>query len=142
LAVCPTRAIYRAADRAHIVLLDERKCIACGMCAMVCPFDVITYHASPRAPDRPMVATKCDDCIDRQRAGRVPACVEVCKVDALVFGDINELVRSARRRSAPDAADHPERAEARPAPPPALLDAWRAWAAQVTRLNAEATPGA
>ena len=42
--VCPTGAIYR--DAAYdAVLIDASKCIACAMCAMVCPFDV--HHLSP-----------------------------------------------------------------------------------------------
>ena len=42
----------------------------------------------------------CDHCIDRQHEGQMPACVDACKVGALVFGDINELVRDASLRLA------------------------------------------
>ena len=31
-------------------------------------------------------------------AGRIPACAEVCKVDALRFGDVNEFVAAGQRR--------------------------------------------
>src|SRR5574342_760097 len=91
LGVCPTAAIHRAADYPDILLIEARKCIACGMCAMVCPFDVISYYPSMAAPEKAIVALKCDHCIERQRMGAVPACVEACKVYALEFGDINEL---------------------------------------------------
>ena len=49
MSVCPTSAIHRADDFPEIILVDEHKCIACGMCAMVCPFDVITFFASAAA---------------------------------------------------------------------------------------------
>ncbi|HLO35840.1 MAG TPA: 4Fe-4S dicluster domain-containing protein [Candidatus Deferrimicrobium sp.] len=98
--VCPTDAIHR--DAAHdVVLIDAVKCIGCAMCAMVCPFDVLTYHplVDGTAAAHP-VAVKCDGCIDRLRAGRVPACVDACKVGALQFGDLNELVAAGRERQA------------------------------------------
>jgi carbon-monoxide dehydrogenase iron sulfur subunit len=70
------------------------------MCAMVCPFDVIGYYQSAVILRDRTVALKCDHCIDRQREGQIPACVEACRVGALEFGDINELVKSAGKRLA------------------------------------------
>ena len=95
--VCPTAAIARDRDL-DAVLIDTSKCIGCAMCAMVCPFDVLTFHAL--VADGPVVAVKCDACIDRRRAGRTPACVEACKAGALTFGELNELVAGARRKGA------------------------------------------
>jgi carbon-monoxide dehydrogenase iron sulfur subunit len=97
LGVCPSGAISR--DGAHdTVLIEGAKCIACAMCAMVCPFDVITYHPMAVKGDVRTVAVKCDGCIDRVRKGLIPACVETCKTGALRFGEINELVADDRRR--------------------------------------------
>jgi carbon-monoxide dehydrogenase iron sulfur subunit len=95
LQVCPTGAIFRDPDH-DAVLIDAAKCIGCAMCAMVCPFDVLTFYAlvDGGAP----VAVKCDACVDRLRAGRTPACVDACKAGALTFGDINDLVAAGRRR--------------------------------------------
>lgn len=96
--VCPTGAIYRDQD-ADLVLLDAGRCIACAMCAIVCPFDALTFHPAPANGDgvpRALVAFKCDGCVERVRAGRVPACVEACKTDALVYGELNDLVREGR----------------------------------------------
>jgi carbon-monoxide dehydrogenase iron sulfur subunit len=98
-AVCPTGAISRDAETGT-VLIDGNKCITCAMCAMVCPFDVISYYQSAVILRDRTVALKCDHCIDRQREGQIPACVEACKVGALEFGDINELVKSAGKRLA------------------------------------------
>ena len=102
LQVCPCGAISR--DRVEgLVLSDAQRCIGCAMCAVVCPFDVLTFHplAEGPGPDH-AVAVKCDGCVGRVRRGQVPACVEACKVNALVYGQINDLVASGRLRNRED----------------------------------------
>jgi len=96
LQVCPTGAISRDADH-DLVLVDQSRCIGCATCAIVCPFDAVTFHPTVASGNGHPVATKCDGCLHLVREGLEPACVAVCKVDALVFGEINELV--AERRS-------------------------------------------
>jgi carbon-monoxide dehydrogenase iron sulfur subunit len=96
--VCPTGAIYRDPDE-DLVLLDAAKCIACAMCAIVCPFAALTFHAvagNGNGVVHPLAAVKCDGCIDRVRRGEEPACVEACKTDALVYGEVNDLVATGR----------------------------------------------
>jgi len=141
-SVCPTGAIHRPADFPEIVLVEARKCIACGMCALACPFDVITYYAAPAAPGKSAVATKCDHCIERQRLGGVPACVEACKVNALEFGELNEMVKAARARY----SEHVLQAVGQPsagvaitaaAPLPLSIQIWRGWGESVSQLNAD-----
>jgi carbon-monoxide dehydrogenase iron sulfur subunit len=129
LQVCPTGAIYR--DAAHaLVLIDEKKCIGCAMCAVVCPFDVLTFHPLTGSPAP--VAVKCDGCVERVGRGETPACVEVCKVDALVFGELNDLIAAGRVREAgvvlaATGATQPVSAGGDP------LAAWHAWGtAEVT----------
>ena len=92
--ICPTGATYRDEDQG-IIMIDGNKCITCAMCAIVCPFDALRYQPIPSLPHQKAVAVKCDQCIDRQRDGKIPACVEACKVGALVFGEINELIKAA-----------------------------------------------
>lgn len=140
--VCPSGAIYRPQDYPDIVHVNPRKCISCGMCAMVCPFDVVTYHAAAAAPERLSVAIKCDHCIDRQRQGLGPACVEVCKVEALVFGEINELVKTARTRYTQAVSLAVGQVEREFLPLPGLVQAWRNWGAAVTHLNTDGEKGA
>lgn len=85
--VCPTGASYkREAD--GIVLVDEDKCIGCGLCAWSCP-----YGAREMDPvDK--VMKKCTLCVDRiynesfDEADRVPACVAACPASARHFGDL------------------------------------------------------
>ncbi len=96
LMVCPTGALGRDPHE-RLVLVDAGRCIACAMCAIVCPFAALSFHpASAPAHAESPVATKCDGCIERLRAGDAPACVEVCKTGALVFGEINALLRAER----------------------------------------------
>jgi len=122
--VCPTGAIYRAAD-GGLVLIDAKKCIACAMCAMVCPFDAVTFHLQANGAAPRTVAVKCDGCVDRVGHGLEPACVEVCKVDALVYGELNELVKAGQERGAVIALS--AAAEPRVALLPEHVRAWRAW---------------
>jgi carbon-monoxide dehydrogenase iron sulfur subunit len=139
---CPTAAITRPSDYPEIVSLNQQKCIACGMCAIVCPFDVITYYASNAAPDRPAVAVKCDHCIERQRQGTSPACVEACKVGALEWGEINDMVKTARTRYSEVVSvavgQIPEEMKAIPA----IMNAWHAYGVEVSQLNASVEKGA
>ncbi|HOG47880.1 MAG TPA: 4Fe-4S dicluster domain-containing protein [Anaerolineae bacterium] len=134
-AVCPTGAIWRDGGQGTIVF-DGNKCIACAMCAMVCPFDVIVFHPAPALLRERAVALKCDHCPDRVAAGRLPACVEACKVGALEFGEINELVKSAGRRLAVAISvavgEQPEAA-----PLPANVQAWRDLGKSISQTGRE-----
>lgn len=87
-----------ARDAEHdLVHVSIDKCIACAMCAMVCPFDAVTFHPQMNGMPVRTVATKCDGCIERLHDGQVPACVEACKTGALLFGELNDLIAAERR---------------------------------------------
>jgi carbon-monoxide dehydrogenase iron sulfur subunit len=86
--VCIAGAISRAPR--GTVQIDPDRCINCAMCAMACPFGVLTYAATAQAPEKRAVALKCDQCPEREAAGRVPACVEACKVGALTYGEVED----------------------------------------------------
>ena len=96
LQVCPTGALQRDAET-DSVIVDYAKCIACAACAMVCPFGIIQFEKTYQIALDRNVNTKCDHCIDRQREGKIPACVEACKTGALEFGDVNDLIRTNRK---------------------------------------------
>jgi carbon-monoxide dehydrogenase iron sulfur subunit len=83
--VCIAGAIKRDAARGTVDI-DPHRCISCAMCAMACPFGVLTYGPVHAAPDKLAVALKCDQCPDREKVGKVPACVAACKVGALTYG--------------------------------------------------------
>jgi carbon-monoxide dehydrogenase iron sulfur subunit len=142
MGVCPTAALHRPADMPDVVMVEPRKCIACGMCAMVCPFDVISYYPLAEARERALVAVKCDHCVERQRVGLIPACVESCKAGALEYGEINELTKAARTRYSETVSVAVGQVSTTVTSIPANVDAWRSYGAVVTHLNANGKKGA
>ncbi len=96
MQVCPTDALYRDKDTGN-VLIAYNKCIDCAACAIACPFGIISFHKIPEISFDREVNTKCDGCIDRVREQKEPACVDACKTGALVFGNINEMIRNSRK---------------------------------------------
>ncbi len=129
---CPTGAMHRSDGT---LLVDARKCIACAMCGMVCPFAAVTYHATRDVTPPRVAAMKCDDCLDRQARGELPACVDACKSGALVFGELNDLVREGRLREAGLAL---AAAAQKPVPAtlgPSLYAAYRGWGEASSSLS-------
>jgi molybdopterin-containing oxidoreductase family iron-sulfur binding subunit len=100
--VCPTGATW--AEKDGIVVIDYDWCIGCRYCMAACPYGARHFNwAEPSIPkeqvnpnthylgNRPRpkgVVEKCTFCIQRSRAGRYPACVEVCPVGARKFGNL------------------------------------------------------
>lgn len=137
--VCPTSAITRDAEQ-NLVLVDPKTCINCAMCAMVCPFDALTFHPVDLGTAERTVALKCDGCVDRVRRGETPACVESCKVGALVYGELNDLVAQGRLQESGKVLAAVTAAQAGD---DVLADgpvvAWRAWGADASRVGSVAT---
>jgi carbon-monoxide dehydrogenase iron sulfur subunit len=122
--VCIAGAIFHDPGRG-VVDIDPWRCINCGMCAMACPFGVLRYAATPQAAGKRAVALKCDQCPDREAVGRVPACVEACKVGALTYGDWEEAQAGKAREFAQAVFAGLTQAEPRLAPPDTVR-LWRA----------------
>ncbi len=87
VTVCPTGASYKRADDG-IVLVDEKLCIGCGLCAWACPYGARELDAAEG------VMKKCTLCVDRiynaalPEEDRIPACVRTCPTNARHFGDL------------------------------------------------------
>ena len=68
-----------------IVTMDTSKCVGCKYCIVACPYNVRFINEETKAADN------CDFCLHtRLEKNETPACVESCKYDALIFGDIND----------------------------------------------------
>jgi len=93
---CPTGAIHRNTQDGA-VLINDRTCIGCAICANSCPYDNIRMVEVRDGQGRVIVddetrvpllkATKCDLCQDH--AGG-PACQRACPHDALIRLDARE----------------------------------------------------
>jgi Fe-S-cluster-containing dehydrogenase component len=109
--VCPTKATWKEQD--GIVVIDYDWCIGCRCCMAACPYGARHFNwAEPTLPademnpethylgNRPRpkgVVEKCTFCIQRTRAGRYPACVEICPVGARKFGNLLDPTSEIRQ---------------------------------------------
>jgi molybdopterin-containing oxidoreductase family iron-sulfur binding subunit len=101
-AVCPVQATWKEPD--GIVVIDYDWCIGCRCCVSACPYGARHFnwgdptipaedlnpniHVLGNTPRPRGVVEKCTFCIQRTRAGRYPACVEICPVGARKFGNL------------------------------------------------------
>jgi formate dehydrogenase iron-sulfur subunit len=91
-SACPVRALEK--DPRGPVVYHADRCIGCRYCMVSCPFGIPKYQYDRAVP----YVRKCTFCAERQAAGQLPACVEACPAEALVFGDRAELLEAARTR--------------------------------------------
>ena len=89
VTVCPTGASHKRSEDG-IVLVDEDKCIGCGLCAWACPYGAREMDVAAG------VMKKCTLCIDRlynetiPPVDRAPSCVRTCPANARHFGDLGD----------------------------------------------------
>jgi len=86
---CPVEAIHkRPAD--GIVTVDREACLGNGdcpeKCRKACLYDAPQFGPAPGAK-----MGKCDFCLERVAAGKLPDCVEACPVRALDAGPLEML---------------------------------------------------
>jgi formate dehydrogenase iron-sulfur subunit len=77
------------------VIWDTGKCIGCRYCMIACPFQIPAFEY-----DKPLWADikKCDFCYNRTKEGNIPACTEICPVEAITYGRRDDLVKTAHQR--------------------------------------------
>lgn len=115
MEVCPVQATYHRDD--GLVVMDYDRCFGCRYCQVACPFDARKFNWEERQDENPYVPTwgspeverrprgvaeKCTFCIHRIDGGMerglvpgedreaTPACVNICPVEARVFGNIKD----------------------------------------------------
>jgi Fe-S-cluster-containing dehydrogenase component/formate-dependent nitrite reductase membrane component NrfD len=79
--ICPVEALWRRDD--GIVDFSGDRCIGCKACMAACPYDAIYID-----PDSHTIG-KCNYCSHRVDVGLQPACVNVCPVEAIITGDLD-----------------------------------------------------
>jgi len=77
------------------VVWDGDKCIGCRYCMVACQFQIPTYDYDRSI--NPLIR-KCDLCYDRRKTEKLPACVNICPNEALLFGKREDIVRIAKSR--------------------------------------------
>src|SRR5690625_1126112 len=96
VTVCPTGASNKRVEDG-IVLVNEDRCMGCGLCAWACPYGARELDMASG------VMKKCTLCIDRiyneniPEIDRLPACVRACPTGARAFGDISDPESEAGR---------------------------------------------
>jgi Fe-S-cluster-containing dehydrogenase component len=100
--VCPVSATWQEPD--GITVVDYDWCLGCRCCMAACPYGARHFNwTTPSIPPEEVnpnihflgnrvrskgCVEKCTFCIQRTRAGRYTACVEICPVGARKFGNL------------------------------------------------------
>lgn len=71
---CMAAALYLDKEKG-MVEHDEKRCVGCWMCVMVCPYSAIRPNIKTKIPVR------CDKCKDKDE----PACVKACPTGAIIW---------------------------------------------------------
>lgn len=95
--VCPEHAYIKRRD--GIVLIDSNRCAGCQICVGACPYGAPQFDP---VADR---TSKCDYCIDRQKAGLLPACVTACPTGAL---QVHEFDKYSEKDTVPAVEGFPD----------------------------------
>jgi len=94
-SACLVGAMRKQANGA--VTYDAGKCMGCRYCMVACPFEIPRYeYDDVWAPQ----VRKCSFCWDKVASGEepVPACVQACPKQCLIYGKRSELLARAHAR--------------------------------------------
>jgi len=91
-SACLTKAMLKTKEGP--VIWRESKCMGCRFCMVSCPFDMPKFEYDSAVPK----IQKCRMCYEKLQEGEVPACVDECPEEAIIFGKRHELLEIARER--------------------------------------------
>lgn len=77
------------------VIWNDDKCIGCRYCMVACQFQIPTYDYDKSIDPH---IRKCDLCFDRRKNGKLPACVDICPNEALIYGKRSDVLKIAKDR--------------------------------------------
>jgi Fe-S-cluster-containing dehydrogenase component len=93
VSACIVGALTKNADGS--VTWDDDKCIGCRYCMVACQFQIPTYDWHKSIDPH---IWKCDLCRERRSKDKLPACVEICPNEALLFGKRSEVLIAAKKK--------------------------------------------
>lgn len=91
-SACLTKAMEKHEEGP--ITWDGDKCMGCRFCMLSCPFNIPKFEYDSNNPK----IGKCQMCFEKLKDGEIPACVENCPAEALVFGKRSDILREAHRR--------------------------------------------
>lgn len=94
---CPCGCLTKDAGTGF-TLYNTSNCIGCHSCAMACPYGIPSFGEDGKMK-------KCDACIERQKAGMLPACIKVCPTGALTLLTEEEFVKRQEKERAKKAEE-------------------------------------
>ncbi len=95
VSACPVQALHKD-PKTGVVLYNEAACIGCRYCQVACPYDIPKFEWDKAIPQ----IRKCQMCNRLIEKGSSPACCQHCPNGGSVFGNVQDLIKEAKRRLA------------------------------------------
>ncbi len=92
-SACPVSALKKTKEGA--VIYNPAICLGCRYCIYACPFNIPKYEWKSPIPR----VRKCDFCYSTKISkGLPPACASACPTGATLFGEREELLKTAHQK--------------------------------------------
>jgi Fe-S-cluster-containing dehydrogenase component len=95
VSACPVSAMTKDPHTGAVVY-NKDACIGCRYCQVACPFNIPKFQWDQAFPQ----IKKCQLCSHRMAHGGYAACCEFCPNGASIFGNVQDLMKEAKRRLA------------------------------------------
>ncbi|MFZ0944129.1 MAG: hydrogenase 2 operon protein HybA [Syntrophobacteraceae bacterium] len=92
-SACPVDALHKN-PRTGAVLYDKDACLGCRYCQIACPYNVPKFEWDKPFPQ----IRKCQLCSHLIPQGGYAACCEFCPTGASIYGNVQDLLKEAKRR--------------------------------------------
>ena len=92
-SACPVGALTKDPNTGAIKY-NKDVCIGCRYCQIACPYNVPKFEWDKAFPQ----IQKCQLCSHRIPQGGYAACCEFCPTGASIYGNVQDLLKEARRR--------------------------------------------